>query len=379
MSGEEQEAGDEIFATAIYEAASPTKRDFESWHRPRKQFVRREQWLHQIRELVDGQPADRPLRYLGLPGPDLLDIRLFYAELCSTRQLRFLGFNTAAAGHGPDQIDLNISLEEVRALDNMDPLSHVVPDDFRTLARADSMGWKSAVEAGPFDVVNLDLCDNFLSDQIADKSIYSAIGRLFGLQKKSMQPWLLLLTTRVDRATVDVGVLESLSEALSRNLLECQPFNDALRELTATTGEDHAPGLDTCGDDQWINVVGTAIAKWVLSMSISAEMGFSFKSCMSYRVNHGEGPDDLLSIAVRLTPTVSHVTDPSGLAVVAAGTSADECKEATKIPPRLGRLVPVDAALDADNELAQTLVEETAALLVQARYSRDDYLAWVAS
>lgn len=378
MPDEGDAVDDEIFATATYEAASPTRRDFKSWHRPRKQFVRREQWLRQIRQLVDGQPTDQALRYLGLPGSDLLDIRLFYDELCSTRRLRFLGFNTAAAGHGPDQIDLNISLEEVRALANMDPLSHVVPDDFRSLARLDSMGWKSAIEAGPFDVVNLDLCDNFLSDPIADQSIYSAIRQLFGLQKKSMRPWLLLLTTRVDRATVDVGARQILSAILSRNLIECKPFNDAFRELTVTLGEDHAPDLDTCGDDQWIKVVGTAIAKWVLAMASSAEMGFSLKSCMSYRVNPGDGPDDLLSIAVQLTPTVSPVSDPSGLAEGTAGTSPDECKEATKIPPRISKLVQVDVLLDANAELAQTLVEETAALLVQARYSRDEYIAWVA-
>lgn len=53
-------------------------RAFEAWHRPRKQFVRRSQWVATLRDIyVDRDPAER-INYLGLPGTDLLDLRVLY-------------------------------------------------------------------------------------------------------------------------------------------------------------------------------------------------------------------------------------------------------------------------------------------------------------
>ena len=74
-------------------------------------------------------------RYLGLPGTDLLDLRYLHEELCraSDRPMRFLGFNTEAQRGNAAQVQLNVSLDEVRRLPNVDAQSEVMHDDFRLI------------------------------------------------------------------------------------------------------------------------------------------------------------------------------------------------------------------------------------------------------
>src|ERR1700685_1322360 len=108
-----------IVGVETYEAPAPSKKEFFAWHRPRKQFVRDEQWCVQITKLLDDSTEMNldvgTLKYCGLPGSDLLDLRCFHESICVPRsmQLRFLGFNSAAGPKSEEQVELNISLDEV--------------------------------------------------------------------------------------------------------------------------------------------------------------------------------------------------------------------------------------------------------------------------
>ena len=75
----------EIFGTGTYRAPSPPKKEFLPWHRPRKQFVRDRQWCGEIGKLLEDSPREGGvLRYLGLPGADLLDLRCFRPHASSS-------------------------------------------------------------------------------------------------------------------------------------------------------------------------------------------------------------------------------------------------------------------------------------------------------
>ena len=83
---EEERTDDDMFPITAYEAPSRATKPFLPWHRPRKHFVRREQWQQQIEILADaGQLEHQTIRYLGLPGTDLLDIRHFHRTLCEPK------------------------------------------------------------------------------------------------------------------------------------------------------------------------------------------------------------------------------------------------------------------------------------------------------
>src|SRR5436309_470968 len=121
---ESSDAGiDSIFARPTYDQRPPAPRPFQPWHRPRKQLVREEVWGSEISWLIaQNRTGDEGLKYLGLPGADLLDLRYIYQEFCKTGEhgLKFLGFDSAALPESPHGDALNVSLQEVRSLRHVD-------------------------------------------------------------------------------------------------------------------------------------------------------------------------------------------------------------------------------------------------------------------
>jgi hypothetical protein len=223
---------DDIVEVATYEAILPRTRDFLPWHRPRKQFVRQHQWCEEIERMLNDSPlADGTLKYMGLPGVDLLDLRHFHSAVCETRNisLRFLGFNSGAKPTNDEHTELNISLDEVRRLARVDPMSDVIGDNFALVAKEDSLACRKTRELGPYDVINLDLCDGFGAQApcALDQTYYNAVNSLLALQSRSKSPWLLLLTTRADRANVDTQVLQALLTKYTANLANCASFRQA--------------------------------------------------------------------------------------------------------------------------------------------------------
>ena len=132
-----------MFADFQYERPEAEPKVFKPWHKPRKQFVRREQLSSLLRRLYKRRESRDPLRYLGLPGTDLIDLRYLYDELCHAddRSLLFLGFNTEAQPGNPAHVQLNVSLDEVRRLPRVDNQSVVLPDDFRRIGNPHSLAW----------------------------------------------------------------------------------------------------------------------------------------------------------------------------------------------------------------------------------------------
>lgn len=363
-----------IFPTTAYEPAQRRSRQqFKPWHRPRKQLVRRQQWLQLTQSLLDVLPNSAGLNYLGLPGTDLLDLRAFHSDLCSARELRFLGFSTGARDEG-EQLNLAVSLQEVKALTNVDQRSEVIRDDIRALARQDSMGQRAALKAGPFDVINLDLCNNMLTESIGPGSIYEAVVNLFGLQKRRKDPWLLFITTRVDRGRVDADVLARLDGLIASNVRTCEPFSVALRELV-TAPESSPPTLTTCTDGDWPGMFCVALSKWVLKQALAHDISMEVKSTMSYRVNATAKHDDIVSLAYLLKPAVAPIADPTGLAALEPNL-LDDCALAKRIPSRAARRIEIDVKLNADTKLREDMIVETAELLAQASYETDAYLEW---
>jgi hypothetical protein len=221
-----------IVGVEEYTVTVPPKKTFLPWHKPRKQFVRNDQWRHYIVEMLDEtKPPDGILTYFGLPGVDLLDLRFFGGTVCDPRslKLRFLGFNDAASPQSGDQTELNISLDELSKSTFFDPMSEIVPDDFRELVNDDSIAWQKTLELGPYDVLNLDLCDGFGAQEPGQisETYYNAMSKLFGIQARKKGPWLLLLTTRVGKVHVHIDTLTRLSRLYAENLKKCNEFQKA--------------------------------------------------------------------------------------------------------------------------------------------------------
>lgn len=381
MSTHEECLADDIIEVAAYEASLPEAKEFLPWHRPRKQFIRHYQWCEQIgRMLDDAPPTDATLKYLGLPGVDLLDLRHFHATLCETRNiwLRFLGFNSSARPSSSAQTELNISLDEVTRLQYVDRRSLVIGDNFALVAQENSIACCKARELGPYDVINLDLCDGFGAQTpgMLNNSYYDAVNSLFALQARSKSPWLLLLTTRADERNINEDLLQTLLTKYISNLSNCNEFLDASRENFAIETEAALRNAVKTPDGL-LSIFLIGLCKWFLSLALAHRPPTSveLRSVIGYRVEKDVEHEDIVSMALRFTPTFLTVRDSFGLANQQA-SAPDECGQAVQALKRVAKRVDADKVLANDEELNQSMIDESASLLGLARYDIDAYRNW---
>lgn len=379
----EEEHADDIVEMAVYEAPMPSAaKEFLPWHRPRKQYVRHHQWCREIiRMIAATPPAGGVLKYLGLPGVDLLDLRHFHSAVCEAQQveLRFLGFNSNARPASKAQTELNISLDEVLRLPRVNPMSEVIGDNFARVANQDSLAFRKARQLGPYDVINLDLCDGFGAQApgTLDNSYYDAVRSLLALQSRTMNPWLLLLTTRADKPNINDQVLQALLGKYVANLAQCAPFREASRDhFDIETAEAVAAAADTPGG--LLPVFLTGLCKWFVALALEHQPPTSVELCSAfgYRVDKGAEHEDLISLALKFTPTFIPVGDPLGLANQPAA-APDEGVLATRALKRVAKRIDADKKLADDAGLHQSMIDATAHLLGLARYDVEAYKAWL--
>jgi hypothetical protein len=380
----EEEPGyaDDIVEIRSYEAPLPVKRTFAPWHLPRKQFVRDHQWKVQLNSMLADVPTeDGTLKYLGLPGADLLDLRHFHSEVCLPRNigLRFLGFNSAAQPLNSGQTEFNVSLDEVLRLPGIDQRSMVLGDSFERVGNDNSLAWKKARDLGPFDVINLDLCDGFASGAPSSLSDthYDAVNKLMSLQARRKGPWLLLLTTRVGAGHVHADVLQRLVRTYAANLTQCPAFLAASRNLLAV---DDQATLETVKGtaNGLISIFLCGLCKWLIRIGLQHQPPTTaeVKSVIGYRVVQGSEHIDLVSLAVRFSPTFRPIDDPLGLAQQPV-VAPDECTPSERALRRVVDRRDADHILHENPGLKEQLVNATATLLEQARYDCTAYRAWV--
>jgi hypothetical protein len=378
----EERTDDDMFPIAAYEAPSREKKTFLPWHRPRKHFVRHEQWQQQIEILVNaGQLEHQTLRYLGLPGTDLLDIRHFHKTLCEPKELMlcFLGFNTAAHPQDVAQTELNISLDEVRKLPRIDPRSDVIADDFCFIADDSSLAWDRAKDLGPFDVINIDLCDGFAAHPPGslDNNHYNAVSKLMALQAGKKQPWLLFLTTRTGLQDINEDVLTTLIERYRRNLAECVSFKEkSSADFGIANDADLLQAVQT--PDGHLSVFLVALCKWMIGIGVGQQPPFtvSVTSTLGYRVLPEATHNDLVSIAFKFDPTFAAAPDPMGIARV-EDARPSECQLAAAMVRRVKNRKCVDTILRDNPAITTSMVEATAELLALARYDIAEFRAWL--
>ncbi len=144
--------------SAVFEGG---KKEFQPWHKPRKQYIRTFQWDKEARELIDEIEFrdSRPLSYMGLPGEDMFDIRAL-SKICLEKDLeiKYLGFNSASDnGRATEQ---TISENEMIHIPNVHKASKTIIDYIQRVANKDSQAYNTMASMGPFDLINLDLCSS---------------------------------------------------------------------------------------------------------------------------------------------------------------------------------------------------------------------------
>lgn len=99
-------------------------------------------------------------------------------------------------------------------------------------------------------------------------------------------------------------------------------------------------------------------------------------SVFGYRVDKGATHEDLISLALKFTPTFVPARDPLGLANNAVA-APDEGTLATLALKRVAKRIDADKKLADNATLHESMIDATAHLLSLARYDVDAYKLWL--
>jgi hypothetical protein len=376
---------DKIAPKKVSHIEPTATKTFKAWHKPRKQWMRCNQWIKEIEALIPHLCLDgRPLRYLSLPGEDMLDIRVL-ADFCQKKglSLKCLGFDEDLRTRS-SEIEVNISRNEIS--NNIVPTSVIRADNLSVLKDTTSIGFKYVCELGPFDIINLDLCGAISCVNNPDN--HQVLFNLCDNQiNKSREKWLLFLTTRAEYEKVNIAHLPHYLKCLKNNAEKNLSFASRLVDISKwdiSLYKDNiniANLLNGCRNSEFVRLFAVGFGKWLLQLLDNTHDRWiveMLNGCW-YRVEDNQTPEsfpNMLSLAFLFSPLKIPIQDSTGLAQQNPPQSVDELSMALHIIEQTENFTDVDLVMDTNPDIWQRFVDESIALLKTARYSTDQYPAW---
>jgi hypothetical protein len=372
----------------------PTKvkvpsREFKPWHKPRKHLIRIHQWQAEISNLIEEIEFDgRPLRYISLPGEDFLDVRTLH-EVCESYNLplRFLGFNDTA-DYNTDNTLVDPTVNEIVNLQWVDEKSRLAPDKFENLHIPKSMAAQYVDDTGPFDILNLDLCQSIatpLQRKLINTSptYYDALLSLIQRQTiKRSEPWLFFLTTRCGPDNVNPDDIVKFWNCIENNMTSYQEFAELFNQLVNGKTGDALIFPDCSHDDQRLDFTNTfcvGLGKWLLQTAQSGSPRWKVQMLKSYHYQV-RYPYDMLSVAFRFEQITIPPYDISGLSEVSKPNVNDPNLEALcaiEMIKTTSALQDADSLLLEDQGLRDEMNLKQLELLKKAGYSEELYFDWL--
>lgn len=310
LSDEEEPAQAVIESEEIAQGEALPPGSFLPWHKPRKQWVRDKQWWGQINlHILPNLKGMDTVRYFGLPGDDLLDVRYLQQKLSgSGKSVFILGLLSNQAGWEAAQKQLSKALDS----DGIHRDSAVEKLNFDHLENPQSLAYQKMAKIGYFDVVNLDFCGNVIGPQLKSRRL-DAIQNLLGYQFQVVpQRWLLFLTTRSSRATSCLETFERLAECLDQNLSIAE-FWDEFNARFKTAPLHPNRSLDRAALDgqNFIDVYTIGLFKFIVGLAVKNKFKIKMDSVVKYDIEGEEASSDMISMCLVFTKVLNR---PDGTA-----------------------------------------------------------------
>lgn len=358
--------------------------NWKPWHKPRKQWIRDNQWLKEIRKLKALlRLEDRPLSYFSLPGDDLLDFRLV-ASLCDTDNIKvkLVGFNdvsfcpTSSSAH-------YLARNQVFSQKNVVASSDIHTDDFKKISDTASVAHQIALKKGPYDIINLDLCDSF-SGENKNESYYNSTFKLLNFQANHRaEPWIFLLTTRGDAKKVNIDDFNSFWSSINQNISMSSKFKESFFKDFINANEteisNFADFMKQQKSPSFEKTFGLSLCKWLLGIfHTTRRWKMQLLDSYWYRTNSARKSfPNMLSLAFVFFPISSPLTDPTGL----VGDSSQDffCNEeeqAFKIIDSMNRIQDIDSIIEKNQSELEKSIKNSEELLIDAGYETSSYAAW---
>jgi hypothetical protein len=303
------------------------------WYRPRKQYLRKHQWIHETVEQIFKKRtagSDGVLRVLGLPSSDYLDL-LSMQDVCEkySAKVLYLGFNSSysqPSEGGP--VDLYQELQAQRMIETssfVHPSSRLVPGLFEHISIDGSMSRNALRPFGEFDVVNLDLCGCIVDDdeEKATEALDAIVELIRWQSTRRLTPWLFFVTTFASPDEINRPACMPLVEAIRDNADECSDFRKELETAAGTdaqgildlfaeevneAGDDEDEEEDEAEDDaldvkRFIRIFALAVGKWLAARLKVPTPPALAAMLPGYCFRHKDHADPhLLSLGFLITP-----------------------------------------------------------------------------
>lgn len=371
----------------------PKRAEFKPWHRPHKQYIRKYQWLIDTARLVESYGEEIPtLRYLSLPGEDLLDIKYLGAFLYEqyNMNLFFYGYDKRADGKDAEFNSLEFSVKERRYIDSN---SRIVNDDIRSLGHNKAKVRKDLYARGCFHVINLDLCQSVAryAKKTPDPNYFDAIAAM--LQIQSRAPWnsLLLITTKIDSRSADEEALRWLFDIIIR-LCEKESnykcFKAGIRkswniEVSEELTEVLQGPVPITDEDKFL----LGFIEWLIINAYENGVKPTVKSIKTYKTGGvpEDSPDDIASLSFGLEPILQSRQDPCDLQCTPTlESSLKENAEqidgkSTHVPEKVKERERVDELLNTNEKEYLDCLQGTKDLLGRCGYDETAYEEWAKS
>ncbi len=405
MTANTSDLSDDIVQDLPPQHVAPTSPDFAPWHKVRKQFIRVRQWNWLIKKYIvkdmkqlpvmptddEGEsvqdPHDGYLRCLTIPGDDLLDLRSLWNDIQDTGcRIRYLGFNSR---FGSNQTDTRVHLatNDLNSMDRVARDSSVVHGPFQSIRNVQSQAYGYLRKYGPFNVVNLDLCDSLFPSASSSGGVIDYLDAIYRLIEYQMQHqrkgWLLFITTEVAPDEVDHVLFEGLCRPTISNCLLHKDFAEQLESLLtpdAFNAQSSSLNIQGLSAQRLVDLFGVALGKTLLKYCNSSDQAWKVTMLTSHRysINPEKGVS-MLSLAYDIRPIFTPPTDPTGLSTITRESPPeyDELQLALKMIERVKDISDVDELLAADGAMHATLLTSSADLLELAGYDREEYMRWV--
>lgn len=340
------------------------KKEFLPWHKPRKQWIRHIQWWNQIEEHIVSKlkPGIDTIKYFGLPGNDLLDIRFFQQKLPPfQKKICLFGLINTEIGWSSAQTQLS----KIMDLDGVDKSSKVEQLNFDYLENTSSIAFDKLNEFGCFDVVNLDFCDSIIPNATENrlKALYNFMEYQF---QKISEGWVLFITTRSSKDTTNSTLYEELVACIDENLSEEIYLREFIRVFSSILLIESSIVRSDLENQKHINMLVVGLMNWLIKTAHLRHFKVKLSNVFRYDIT-GENTNDMMSMCFVFTRVMNFPNSNPPLP-----SKTEQSKNSLNKLANIKNLD--DIMIGKGVEYYAQFVKEQIDLLKEAGYHTDDYL-----
>lgn len=325
---------------------------FQPWHKPRKQWIRDNQWWGIFKKVVvksNNYKDINPLKYFGLPGGDLLDVdffrrRLSLEESQKEKLLLIHGFINNRNDKSIADSRMSVLLDEP----NVHHESQIEHFNFNSLGNDAAASRRRVNAIGPYHLVNLDFCDCIFKQETLN-SIQFLMD--FQIKRQHGTPWIFCLTTRVDKNGVNSDLFNKLNGLLKK--LDHVDILEKIRDCFESTYQTITNGTHLSdpdlSEDTFSELIQICVVLWIVNYALTHDSGIQLESSVKYHIYDGNGLPDMFSFVFKLEKKDRAVSDDTGLA--GENSLPVELTLDQKLRSTIHSLVKLSQSLDLDGHL----------------------------